>query len=81
MPLSASRAAASPHYRSLMTDDQVYLVEWHDERDGNRSQLGGFTTMREAEACRALLTKEGWPDLYINVVPVHGTIAEWSADR
>lgn len=64
-----------------MSDLQVFLVEWHDERDGNRSQLGGFTTLPEAEACRALLTGEGWADLDINIVPIHDTVAEWSADR
>ena len=64
-----------------MADAQVYLVEWHDERDGNRSQLGGFTSLREAEECRDVLTVEGWADLYTNVVPVHGNVAEWSADR
>lgn len=65
----------------MMDDGQVYPVEWHDERDGNRSQLGGFTSMPEAEACIAVLTDEGWADLYINPVPIHGTVAEWSADR
>jgi hypothetical protein len=69
------------HYRRSMSDLQVYLVEWHDERDGSRIQLGGFTSMQEAEACRALLTDEGWADLYINIVPIHGSVAEWSADR
>ncbi len=59
----------------------VYLVESVDQRDKDVSQLGGFTTPEEAEACIARLESEGWRDLHINMVPVHERLADWHWDR
>src|SRR4051812_38100285 len=65
-------------YESSLT---AYLVEWHDDRDGNHNQLGAFMSSTEAEACRAQLETEGWRDLVINVVPVHSRLEDWQFDR
>lgn len=59
----------------------VYLVEWLDERDGNVGQLGGFTSLAEAEACLAQLESEGRTDLEINMVAIHERLQDWHYDR
>ena len=59
----------------------VYLVEYEDERDEHISQLGGFTTLHEAEACLARLESEGWKNLHINLVWVHERLTDWQWDR
>lgn len=59
----------------------VYLVQHCDERDASTSQLAGFTAEREAEACLKQLTREGWKDLHINMVPVHRRLEDWEWDR
>jgi hypothetical protein len=59
----------------------AHLVEFLDERDGNVSQLGGFDSRAEAEACLARLEAEGWKDLRINMVPIHVRLTDWEWDR
>jgi acyl CoA:acetate/3-ketoacid CoA transferase alpha subunit len=59
----------------------VYLVEKIDEQDGSSYQLGGFTTEGEAAACIKRLESEGWPDVYINTVPIHERLTDWQWDR
>lgn len=58
-----------------------YLVEFHDERDNNTGQLGGFTSMEDADACIARLEADGWRDLHVNVVEVHDRLQDWQFDR
>ncbi|WP_091237829.1 hypothetical protein [Klenkia soli] len=59
----------------------TYLVEHFDQRDGEVSQLGGFFSEREADACIAQLEVEGWIDLRINIVTVHHRVTDWQWNR
>lgn len=63
------------------TPEDVYLVEWFDERDSSTSQLAGFTTMAAAEECITRLESEGWRELYVNIVALHRRISDWHYDR
>jgi len=59
----------------------VYLVESIYEGDQNVSQLGGFTTLEEAQACVARLEADSWQNLQINMIPVHERLTDWEWDR
>ncbi len=59
----------------------VYLVESTDQRDQHVSQLGGFTSAEEAEACLARLGSDGWDHLQINMVTIHERLTDWRWDR
>lgn len=55
----------------------VYLVEFDDG-----GQLGGFTTLAEAERLVALADAEGrHGPLHINAVPIHDRLEHWEWDR
>lgn len=57
----------------------VYLVEELDT-SGVPAQVGGFTTLREAEQLVARLNAEG-RSVYINAVPVHERFEDYEFDR
>ena len=55
----------------------VYLVEFEEG-----GQLGGFTTLAEAERLVALAASEGrHGPLTINGVPLHDRLEDWERDR
>ena len=60
---------------------EVYLVEYENPRDGSGGQLGGFTSMGEAQTCLDQLESEGWTDLHINTVSIHDRLTDWQWNR
>lgn len=61
--------------------DVAYLVEFE-----GGGELGGFTTLSEAERLIALANGEGpgvppGVPLHINMVPLHARLEDWEHDR
>lgn len=65
-------------YRS---PEVAYAVEQTDERGENLSQRAAFFTLQAAEECLSRLESEGFPNLHINLIPVHTRLDDWEFDR
>ena len=62
----------------------VYLLEYTDSREplGWAGQVGGFSSLAEAEKLRDRLNAEGgWGEVFINAVPIHARIEDYQHDR
>lgn len=61
----------------------VWSVESEPDGDSGRAVgLGAFSTEAEARALLHRLAAEGrWPNLVLNMIPVHQWIEDWEWDR
>ncbi|MEA3218832.1 MAG: hypothetical protein QOJ19_4988 [Acidimicrobiia bacterium] len=60
----------------------VYLVQYRYELDDSINTMGGFWTMREAEAClQQLQSEEEYGDIWINHETIHERLSDWQSDR
>jgi len=66
-----------PGYREPMV---VWAVEARVYSDQSTYQLGVFTSEAEAKRLLAIRSPVDWGEVYLNMLPVHETVADWEYD-